>query len=208
MLVGLFALAATVAVVSAEVATDLAPRSGKRTRVTRIRTAGGIDPSSAVAAMGDAGLSVTVTSSWTQGFDYRYQDDWAIPMQPARQNPVCKGGPSRPFTVKEVLSALRRAHVESIYSAKTDILCRGDIVAYVTNYRTIANSVGLIGCAVRKATIYDGVEKLKTKGRASDGKVRYYLENVDCSVYPHGAPGLKQARRVRKAFLDLQTKRR
>ncbi len=59
-------------------------------------------------------------------------------------------------------------------------------------------------CIVRTARIYPDVRTLKTKGAVSEGRVRFFLENIECAVYPRGAPGLEQTRRVRRALLYLQ----
>jgi hypothetical protein len=122
--------------------------------------------------------------------------------QPA--DPRCKGGTTAPISIAALQAALTAERVDGMRLAKSSLFCGDpDIPAYVSNYDTSSKRLGLTACIVRKTPIYSDVQALKTKGAIRDGKVRFFLQNVECSVYPHGNRGAQQARRVRVALLRL-----
>jgi RHS repeat-associated protein len=77
----------------------------------------------------------------------------ASPKTSSGADTVCRGGQSRPFTVKDLRTALDREHVIGLYSARASAICGNGTVAYLTNLGAASKKVGFIGCAIRKATI-------------------------------------------------------
>jgi len=104
---------------------------------------------------------------------------------------------------------LRQAGRRDVYFAKTSLFC-GDrtIVAVFTNFGKTSRQRGLTACLLRRAPIYQDVGTLKVNGSAARGKIKFFLQNVECSAYPRNQSEVAQARAVRTALLDLQARHR
>jgi hypothetical protein len=114
----------------------------------------------------------------------------------------CAGGHTEPLTVEDVTSSLAR-HGVVVESDESSALCSAaGLVADLVNSDSDARETGLTGCAVRKRPIYANPMKLREE--ASEEKVRFFLANVECYVYPNGEPGEERVGQVRAALLELE----
>jgi hypothetical protein len=126
----------------------------------------------------------------------------------------CRGGPTRPLELKEVIEAGRR-HGITLYS---DPSCQPDptVVSQAANVllygpsangdrdREITQVEGAVTCILREdagPTAPKTVERVRYPG---DEETHFKLLNVDCVIYPEPDRAEEQLTRLQAAMDDLQ----
>jgi hypothetical protein len=124
-------------------------------------------------------------------------------------SPGCPGGRTEPLTGEAMEAALLR-HGIKLYSERDSGMCSAwDIQVLLTNYDTTAHEEGLIDCVLRIQPIYGRTKDVHghwalTKGETPGYKTEYILANSECSIYPNGAQGRQQARKLFAALSGLE----
>jgi hypothetical protein len=128
-------------------------------------------------------------------------------------SPGCPGGRTEPLT-REAMEAALSKHGIKLYSKRDSGMCSAwDIQVLLTNYDTTAYEEGLIDCVLRIQPIYRRTKDVHghwalTKDETPGYKTKYILANSECSIYPKGARGRKQALNLFAALNELEQKLR
>jgi hypothetical protein len=115
--------------------------------------------------------------------------------------PRCRGGKTVPLGIEEVRRVLKEHGLPLHSEQRSDICSAADVRADLTNLGTSARREGLVGCTIREEPVYIGSERLREE--RAPGRVSFVIENVECSVYPHGDGGRANVVRVRQALREL-----
>jgi hypothetical protein len=113
----------------------------------------------------------------------------------------CKGLRTSPLTARVVAAALAR-HALRVTPVERSELCGRDVMVVMDNDAS-ARQEGLLGCLLRSRPIYADAASLRRRD-VPGYKTRFFLENVECSVYPRGSAGRANVRRLAAALAELK----
>jgi len=115
--------------------------------------------------------------------------------------PRCRGGKTVPLAIDEIMRVLRKHGVQLVSEKRSALCFPADVRADLTNLETTARREGLVGCSIREEPIYISSERLREEH--GPGRVTFYVQNIECSVYPKGEAGRANVVRVRQALREL-----
>lgn len=119
----------------------------------------------------------------------------------------CRGGAAIPISVDHALARLRSSGYE-MQPASSNPACKLDrVVAYMSNSLDTAQSLsvnarqrGHVICQIEREDILPNsvVDEFR-----AEGKVRFFAENVVCTIYPRGDQQEEQVAELRSALEEL-----
>jgi hypothetical protein len=123
-----------------------------------------------------------------------------------RAQPTCRGGPTAPFTVLQVETALLRHGIRSAATHSDPGCGVPHVVAVVSNYGLDFDRNGTLGCTVTRGQLYGNGAFAQFSVLDGDERIHYaHVGNVECTFLQSagGAPGRNQVDRVLRAVRSL-----
>jgi hypothetical protein len=120
--------------------------------------------------------------------------------------PTCGGGPTAPFTVQQVETALLRHGIRSAAPHSEPGCGVPHVVAVVSNYGLDFDRNGTLGCTVTREQLYGNGAFAQFSVLDGDERIHYaHVGNVECTFLQSagGARGRNQVDRVLRAVRSL-----